>query len=182
MPPPPSKDFLSEKTLMPLIKLFLDICFYRKGPQDLPASGLLLGLSLLAYLTVGVVLLGLETTWTDAVIQALVEAGMLLGFVFITLQIAGLTSRFLQTSAAMVGTDAIISTFAVPLLTWMISSPESRGVIYLLLLMLMLWHLAVVAHILRHALSRSLAIGFGLAIVYIALSYRVMVALFAPTA
>lgn len=166
---------------MPLIKLFFDICLYRKGPQDLPVSSLLLGLSLLAYLIVGMVLLGLETTWTDAAIQALVEAGMLLGFVFITLQIAGLTSRFLQTSTAMVGTDVVISSFAVPLLTWMISSPESKGVIYLFLLMLMLWHVAVVAHILRHALSRSLAIGFGLAIVYIVASYRVMVALFTPT-
>lgn len=165
---------------MPLIKLFFDICLFKKGPQDLPASRLLLGLTMLAYLLVGVVLLGLESNWGDAVIQALVEVGMLLGFLFVTLKVAGLMHRFMQTTIAMLGTDALISSCAVPLLTWMLTSPQAKGV-YLFLLMLMLWHMAVVAHILRHALSRSLAVGLGLAIVYIVASYQVMLLLFAPS-
>jgi hypothetical protein len=166
---------------MPLIKLFFDICLFKKGPQDLPASGLLLGLATLAYLLVGIVLLGLEATWADAAIQALVEGAMLLGFLFITLKVTGLMSRFLQTASAMLGCDALISSLAVPLLTWMLTSPEAKGV-YLFLLLLMLWHLAVVAHILRHALSRHLGIGLGLAIVYVVASYQVMLLLFAPSA
>ncbi len=62
---------------MPLIKLFLDICFFKKGPRDVPASSLLLGLAVLAYLIVGVVLLGLERDWSGAVVEAVVEALML---------------------------------------------------------------------------------------------------------
>ena len=164
---------------MPLIKLFVDICLFKKGPQDVPVSPLLLILSLLAYLLVGVFLLGLETSWSEGVLQALVEAVMLFGFLWITLKTAGLMSRLLQTATAMLATDALISSLAVPLLTWMVTSPEAKGV-YLFLLLLMLWHMAVVAHILRHALSRTWAIGVGLAIVYVVASYQVMLLLFAP--
>jgi len=163
---------------MPLIKLFFDICLFKKGPQDLPASGLLLALTTAAYLLVGLILLGLETNWTDALVQVLAEAAMLVGFLFVTLKVAGLMPRFLKTTAAMLGTDALISCFAIPLLTWMMNAQGTQGV-YLFLLLLMLWHLAVVAHILRHALSRPLAVGAGLAIVYVIATYQVMLLLFA---
>jgi hypothetical protein len=174
---------------MPLIRLFLDICLLRRGPQDLPASGLLLGLALLANLVVSVVLLGLETDWTDAVIQALVGGAMLLGFLFITLKAAGLTPRFLQTSIAMLGSDALISSFAVPLLAMMVlASPDEKSADFFLLilkivfLMLMLWYVAVMAHILRHALSRPLGIAVALALVYVLASVQIMSMLFAPPA
>ena len=174
---------------MPLIKLFFDICLLRKGPQDLPASGLLLGLTIFANLVVSVVLLGLETDWADAVIQALVGGAMLLGFLFITLRVAGLMPRFLQTSIAMLGSDALISSFAVPLLAMMIvASPDEKSadafllILKTIFLIMMLWYVAVLAHILRHALSRPLGIALALAIVYVLASVQVMSLLFAPPA
>ena len=52
-----------------LFNLFLDICLFRRGPQDVPASPLLFGLAMLVYLIVGVVLLSLEGPLFQAVLQ-----------------------------------------------------------------------------------------------------------------
>lgn len=166
---------------MPLIQLFIDICLFRRGPQDVPASRLLLGLAVAIYLGVGVALLGIEGMSVESVLQALVELLILLGFVWANLTFVRLQGRFVQTATAMLGSDALISSFAIPLVAWMALSEGARGA-YLLLLLLMLWHLAVVAHILRHALSRPLGVGIGLAIVYVVASYQVMFALFPPAA
>ncbi|MBS1214980.1 MAG: uncharacterized protein H6R26_3597 [Proteobacteria bacterium] len=164
---------------MPLLKLFVDICLFRRGPQDVPASQVLFGLAGLAYFIVGIALLGLEGLWSDAILQVLVESLILLGFVWTNLKFIGFQARFLQTATAMLACDALISSFAIPLLSWMAISADAKGA-YLLLLILMLWHLAVVAHILRNALSRPLGVGIGLAIVYVVASYQVMLLLFPP--
>lgn len=166
---------------MPLIKLFIEICLFRRGPQDVPASQLLMGLAIAAYLAVGIGLLAMEGLHLGAVLQALVELLILLGFVWANLQFMRLQNRFLQTAIAMLGSDALISSLAIPLVGWMALSEGAKGA-YLLLLLLMLWHLAVVAHILRNALSRPLATGFGLAIVYVVASYQLMLILFPPAA
>jgi hypothetical protein len=165
---------------MPLIKLFWEICLFRRGPQDVPSSQTLLGLSALAYFAVGLTLLGLETGWPEAAAQVLAEAVMLLGFLWATLSVAGLKSRFIRTLIAMLGTDALISSFAIPLMIGIPQSPQAQG-FYFGLLLLMLWHLTVVAHIFRHALSRPLGVGLGVAIVYVVASYQMMLLLFAPT-
>ncbi|MDD5033675.1 MAG: hypothetical protein PHE55_02870 [Methylococcaceae bacterium] len=162
---------------MPLIKLFLEICLFRKGPQDAPASIFLLGLSSAAYFAVGFVLLGLKIQWLEAVLQVFLEAVMLLGFVWVSLMVAGKLTRMLQTTIAMMGTDALISSFAVPLLAFLMENPQA-SIIQLFLLLLMFWHVAVVAHILRHALSQPFGMGLGLAVIYVVLSYQVMVMLF----
>ena len=164
---------------MPLIKLFIDICLFKRGPQDVPASHILMGLAVVVYLIVGISLLGLEGLRAEAMLQALVELAILLGFVWANLKFMGLPNRFLQTSIAMLGSDALISSLAIPLVGWMALSEGAKGA-YLLLLLLMLWHLGVVAHILRHALSRPVSVGIGLAIVYVVASYQLMLLLFPP--
>jgi hypothetical protein len=166
---------------MPILRLFLDICLLKKGPQDMPLSSLLWGLTFGGYVLVGITVLGLQSPLFDAVEQTFLEAGILLGFCWVTLQVAGLASRFTQTSLALLGSDAVISSFAIPLLLWLTGSEEKQPGAYLLLLLLMLWHLVVVAHILRHALSKPAAVGLGLAIVYLVASYQIMFLLFAPT-
>jgi len=162
---------------MPLVRLFLDLCLFKKGPQDMPASMMLLKLALLAYFLVGMALTVLETDWLEGVLQVLLEGAMLFGFVWISLIAAEKTHRWLQTSIAMLGTDALISSFAIPLKIVLLADPQA-GLIYLLLLLLMLWHIGVVAHILRHALSQTLAVGLGLSIVYVFFSLQVLILLF----
>lgn len=137
-----------------LLNLFFDICLFRKGPQDVPASSLLLGLSLVAYAVVGLLLLSTETTLPGALLQVAMEGGMLVGFIYVTLASADLKNRLLQTSIAMLGTDALIRSLAIPIL-FLSAGMHAVQNAHILLLMLMLWHVSVVAHILRHALSKS---------------------------
>lgn len=162
---------------MPLIKLFLAICLFRKGPQDIPLSAVLLKLSLTIYAVVGLILTGLETGLPEAALQVLLEMGMMLGFVWISLKAAGKLPRLTQTMTAMLGTDALISSLAIPLLALLKGEPPIP-IAHLLLLSLTFWHIAVISHILRHALSQSLGLGIGLAIVYLVASYQIMMLLF----
>ncbi len=146
---------------MPLIKVFMEICLFRKGPQDVPASTLLLRLALAAYFLVGLVLTSLENQWLEGILQIVVEGAMLLGFTWISVMMAGKRGRLMQTVSAMLGTDALLSSFAIPMQAVLLADPQ-YNIIYVILLLLMLWHIAVVAHILRHALSQTLAVGLRL--------------------
>lgn len=162
---------------MALVQLFIEICLFRKGPQDVPASWLLFSLALATYLLVGIVLLGLEAGWGLGAFEALVEAILLLGFLWLLLWVFRKSERWLPVASSMLATDVVISVPAIPLLAWVMVSPEWHGV-YLLLLELMVWHVAVVGHILRHALSQSWTVGLLWSIGYVVGSYQVMVWLF----
>lgn len=164
---------------MPLIRLFLDICLFKKGPQDAPASAMLLKLALAAYFAVGVVLTALENPLPESVLQVLLEGAMMLAFVWASLLAAGKTGRWLQTAIAMLGTDALLSGFAIPLEVLALAAQQA-GVFRLLLLLLMLWNIGVVAHILRHALSQPLAIGLSLSLIFVVFTLQVLILLFGP--
>lgn len=71
----------------------------------------------------------------------------------------------------------MISATAIPLLALLLMAPEAKPV-YIFLTFLLLWHLAVVGHILRHALAIPFFYGVALAFGYVVISYQVMMALF----
>lgn len=164
---------------MLLIRLFLNICLFDKGPQDVPASPVLLKLALSAYFVIGMALTVMETPWLEAILLVLLEMAMLLAFIWVGLMAAAKMNRWLQTSIAMLGTDVLLSSIALPLKAVLLANPDI-GILHLLLLLLMLWQIGVVAHILRHALSQTLAIGLALSIVYVLFSLQVLVLLFGP--
>ena len=159
-----------------LLQLFFDICIFRKGPQDVPSSPFLFQLTLAVYGLIGLLLLNLEVDLAHSLLRLVMEAAMLMGFLYVTLVSAQLKNRLLQTAIAMLGTDAMISAFALPFLVAISGVEEAKGV-YIVLLMLMLWHVAIMGHILRHALSRSYGFGLGLAIFYFVATFQVMAAL-----
>lgn len=162
---------------MPLIRLLFQICIFRKGPQDVPASLPLLWVTLVLYLVMGILLLGQETGWLDGVLRTLAEAVLLGSFLWITLRLMGKSPRLLQTAIAVYASDALVSSMALPLFLLMSGMPEAKPV-YLVLLGLMIWHWAVLGHILRHAVSVRWVHGVGLAMAYMVLSYRIMSILF----
>lgn len=162
---------------MPLIRLFLNICLFAKGPQDLPASGLLLGLAVLSYGLIGTVLLLLDADPVAAGLQVLLEGFLLAAFLCGVLFLSGKLARWLKTAIALFGCDALISTLALPILIWLDFHPDAQ-MVFLLLVTLMLWHLLVVSHIFRHALSVPFLAGFVLAFAYTSMTYQVLLSLF----
>ena len=165
---------------MPLIRLLLAICTFRKGPQDIPASPALFGVIVFIYLTAGIFMVGMETGWQEGVLRVLTEGLLLGGCIWGLLVAVGNRNRFLQTATAAYASDTLVSAMTqIPLLMLMggISSPDLTR---RLMIILMLWHWSILGHILRHALSIRWALGMVLALAYILFSYNFIAMIFPP--
>ncbi len=163
-----------------LLGRFLAICLLRHGPQDLPESGFLLGLSAVAYACSGL-LLSLGQ-------QSLVEAGLLVvidlaltTFLFAALLWARhLLHRLPQGLTAVFGCGALLEMLAVPITGWQRISLDdgatvSNSLLFssLLLWLWLFWNLVVLGHILAQTLGARFFVGMGLALVYVYLSLNI---------
>lgn len=161
--------------MYPLIMLFFRIATFKLGPQDVPGSSTLLRLLIPIYVLVNYTILMLNGA-SSAGLQIAMDFVMLAAFSWPLLYFAGKTARFPQTFGALLGTDIVISFFALPPIASLNAQPTDAA--YLAMLALMIWHWLVSGHIFRHALDRPLFFGLGLALLYIMLSSQVMAALF----
>ena len=158
------------------LKLFFDICLFKKGPQDIPASNVLLRLLIPFYASVSFLLLILNSDGLNAAMQVLVEIMLILGSTWIILFIARKPARFQQTASALMATDALISFFALPAMATLVG--QGAGLAFLAIIMLMIWHWAISGHIFSNALEKPFTFGLGVAFLYILVSYQVMALLF----
>lgn len=156
-----------------IIKLLFDICLFKKGPQNLPASVWLLRLLLIADAGVSFLMISIRTGLLVSLLQATVSALLVIGFSWLMLFAAGKRERFNQTTCALLGTDALISFFALP---GMASMMIGAGALlaFIVTIALMIWHWAVTGHIIRNALGQTWTFSLGLAFLYILGSYQVM--------
>lgn len=158
-----------------LIMLFFRIATFRLGPQDVPASPMVLRLILPIYVAVNYLILLLNGS-PDALLQIGVDFMMMIAFTWPLLYFSAKLARFPQTLGAMLGTDCVVSVLALPAIASLNAQPNELS--YLAMLALMVWHWVISAHILRHALDRSWFFALALALLYIMLSSQVMAALF----
>ena len=93
----------------------------------------------------------------------------MVAFVHGVLLLHRLTHRFLQTLAALAGSELIIGVLAL-LLRHTLPFGNATGVTILLALLLLAWNVALAAHILRHALDLKRRGGFIYGVGYMALS------------
>jgi hypothetical protein len=175
--------------MQPLIRLFIDIALHRKGPQDLPAAGGVLGLALLAYLAMGAATLWPSAQGMPMLVAQLAVDLLLTAVVFGVLLVAtGRAGRIRQTLAALFGTGALLNALALPAV-WVAARVLAEGapapgmevpalLSTLALFMLLLASLLVTGHILRHALDWSYAAGVLAAVTYFALSVGIFRGLF----
>ena len=164
-----------------IIKLFFDFCLFKKGPQDLPPSvGVLRGLVAID-IAVSFLMVSIHTNLAVSLFQAITSALLIIGFSWVMLYVARKWGRFVQTSIALLGTDALISFFALP---GMASMMIGTGTLlaFIVTIALMIWHWAVTGHIIRNALGQTLTFSLGLAFLYILGSYQVMALLFPEVA
>ncbi len=159
-----------------LIVLFFEIAILRKGPQDVPPSPWMLRLILPVYIAVNLLILQLNGEWPTAILQIVIDFLLLVGFSWPLLYFAGKPARFRQTLCALLGTDTVISFFAIPAVASLNS--QTNDLAFFAMLALMGWHWLVSGHIFRHALDRPLFFGLGLALLYILISSQVMALLF----
>jgi hypothetical protein len=112
------------------LKAFLDIVLWRRGPQDLPASRLLLWLTAAAYVAVSVMQLTLlEEPAAAWVVFVVLDPVLLTLGVYLLLKLFGKTDRFLQTATAVLGTGVVLGLGMFLPVQWLLieagATPES---------------------------------------------------------
>lgn len=181
-----------------LTQVFAEIALHRRGPDELPASQFLLGLTLTAYLAVGLVTLRASEPAERALELSLLGSTLDLGFtglivletllyllfVWAVLKVSGRSRRFLQTASALLGVETLLSGIGIPILVWMSAVSASGGqptVATFLYLALFLWSVDVAGFILSKALQRAYFVGVLIVIGYVTVSLTLREYLFPPT-
>lgn len=143
------------------------------GPQALPYSTAHFVRLLLLYLISGMLVLlpGSEDLFT-AMALMLLDLSLLTTFVWFCLYTRNKLPRLQQTLTACFGTGFIFQLLAVPLVLVLNAAPEgaNNAVASLFYLLLISWQMAVMAHILRHALDMAIALTLVLSVAYLLLA------------
>ena len=160
--------------LLALSRLFLAICLLKKGPQDVPKSNFLSSIVLFLYALVAFLMLyDQEHQISVVLIEIGFEIILVMGFIALLLLVSGKLARYQQAMTALLGTDALISFFALPPMYLQVSG-RGAELLILTILGLTLWHWVVCGHIIRHALGQTFPFGLGVAFLYIIVTYQLM--------
>jgi len=160
------------------LRIFLDIVLWRRGPQDLPASRLLLGLATAAYVAASVGQLALlgesAATWFFFVV---LDPLLLLAWAWLVLRIFGHRERYVQTATAVLGANAVLG-FAIYLPLQMLlaalgQDPQS-GLAQVVALVQVVVFALVTGRILKFATDSSLFTGIAMSLTYVLLVIMVM--------
>ena len=138
-----------------LTRLFINIALLRRGPEDVPASALLLVLTIVAYVLLTLILgaaLPLAVDTRMAVIAT--DCFVALLWYWVVLRVAGRPERFLQTSTAVFGIQVVIAPlFGV--MRWLMltykDNPDWQLPAMALMFVVSIWTLTVNARVLRSA-------------------------------
>lgn len=155
-----------------ILKAYYRICLFRGEPRDMPAATAFLVFSAGLYTLAGGILVLVYQSLPAAIFSALLETVLLLALTWLLLATFGLRSRFNQTASALTGSGFLFSLFSLPLFLLRPWEGNAGGspllaLVSLALLFLFGWNIAVIGHILRHALSTRFAAGILLAIGYV---------------
>lgn len=139
-----------------LFKPFINLCLFRGGPADIPASSALLRLCLIMYFSIGVLVSLLDHSLRTSLAAALADTILLVIVCWVLLRLRKHSSRYRQTLTAMAGAGALIGVVGWPVL-WVFRAVEPQAQMTSLALLpvviIILWSLAVTAQILRQALD-----------------------------
>src|ERR1700734_3311129 len=93
-----------------LLRLYGQIALLRKGPQDVPAAGLLLLLTAVAYFTVRVLMVLLLPLLSGPWLRALlVDVAFTIAWYWTLLRLLGRGARFVQTASALLGYRTVLA-------------------------------------------------------------------------
>ena len=152
-----------------VLQTFIRLLQLRSGPQDLPATDRVLLGSIVA--AVAASLLAVRSLYPFELALGRIGLDLLLqaGFILAALHWTGHPARFRQTYAAFCGTGALLVLLIWPLVDILQErGPEETlsGIALVLLFGIYGWSVAVIGHILRHALELRMSAAVVLALGY----------------
>ena len=164
-----------------LVRPFAEICLFRRGPQNLPSSVMLLAIVMVAHTIVSIFQNALILDLGTALLAGFTDTLLVATLTGLLLYLLGFAARIVQTITAMTGAGAIIMLAVLPPAAWVISAERSgtaNPIAALLVYFGLFWFVGVTGHILRHALSVPLVFGVIIAFAYYGISYAVFNFLF----
>jgi hypothetical protein len=171
------------KDMSEYLRLYTQIALLRRGPQDLPASRLLLVLTVVAFFTVNFVVSSLlppESRWRESLVVATLFT---LAWYLLLLRLAGRPERTLQTTTAVFGFQTVLAPLVVGC-GWLVrrfseDSPWQMPIVCAALLVLA-WVIAANSYIVKAALEWSATSSVALVILETLAGWLLQVALFTP--
>ena len=153
------------------LKVFVDIVLWRRGPQDLPSSGLLVVMTLVAYELVNLLQIALmDVSVPELVLYLVIDPLVLMGGLWLALQLFGHRERWPQTASAVLGCSALMAlVISVPMLL-LAGAPTTQapsGALQLLALAMVLAFILVIGRIIRLATDTNLFTGCAIAATYV---------------
>jgi hypothetical protein len=165
-----------------LVRLFIQIALMRKGPQDLPASATVLTATAAGYFlvncAVSAALPPIKGPWFA---HLLVDVLFTLAWYALLLRIVGRAERFLQTTTAVFGYQAVLSPFwiaSVWLIQQFAEGDAWRFPIVMMGLAIVVWLVAANARVLKAALEWAMPTCVALVILQILVGQALLVYLF----
>ena len=149
-----------------LLRLYVDIAFLRRGPEDIPRASVVLLLTALGYFVVNaavsVALPPLADRWP---VRLTIDVVFILLWYWLLLRVTRKPERFLQTTSAVFGYQAIVAPLWIAS-GWLAGHFRNNTSLVvpvtLLLLAVFVWTLTVNVRILRSALGWPVGACIGL--------------------
>jgi hypothetical protein len=152
------------------LRVFLDIVLWRRGPQDLPVSAVLLAITVAAYVVVsGLQLVLLEETPKMWLFFLVGDPLLLMAWIWLVLRLFGHSERFLQTASAVFGTGALLGVvlfLPLQILVGSFGESASSVVAPVVGLLLITVFALVTGRILKLATDSNLFTGIAVALTY----------------
>ena len=153
------------------LRTFLDIVLWRRGPQDLPDSSLLVWLTIVAYVATGALQLAIFGGGTGALwfLYMVGDPLLLVAWVWLMLALYRRTARLRQTLAAVFGTGALLGLLLYLPVQLLIASSglqEAQTLVGLVALGLVVVFALVTGRIIKLATESSLVTGIASALCY----------------
>jgi hypothetical protein len=167
-----------------LIQLFTQIALLRRGPQDVPPSLLLLGITVVGYFGINFFVSSLMPPVKEWPAHLAVDVVFTLVWYVVLLRLAGRSERTLQTTTAVFGFQAVLSPLLVlsdGLMLRFAQDSTWQLPVALIWLMLVIWVIAANSHVVKSALEWSSAASVFLVILQIIAGQLVLFALFPPS-
>ncbi len=170
--------------LAALARLYFAIAIWRRGPQDLPAVGILLPLTIAAYVLLSAAAGALlPSLHPGRLLQVLADALFVAVWYWLVLAIARRRERYLQTATALFGLQTVLAAPSMAMI-WLMQRIDQQASlrlpVYIAALALVIWTLVAIGHILRAALQRPLALCLVLALLQMLVEELLFLRIFGP--
>lgn len=145
-----------------LLRQLLEICRFRAGPEDLPASRALVLLTAAASVISNTLIDNFHKSVTAVLGMSIAQVALFGGVIWLVLVLRGFPERWDQTITALYGTGAILQIcgWAVVSGAMLVTAAEPGQLLPAMLLTgLGVWFLAIMTFVLRRALEISLGLA-----------------------